>query len=106
MGPGAPSGGAQRKRTRDEDEIDEFLEDEYGDEYDGQLPPEELELELGEAGRNWVRKPVEPFDPATTALGARGGGAPHALREEHSTRCARCRMPPQLGHNSPASHST
>lgn len=34
-----------------------------------QEPP--VEVELGEAGRNWERPPVAPFDPATTSLGER-----------------------------------
>lgn len=47
-------------------------------------PPEDEDVDLGEAGRNWVRPEVPAYDPATTALGAflrprapRGGrGAP------------------------------
>jgi DNA polymerase delta subunit 1 len=65
-------GGPPRKRQAQDDDgfmepdIDDFLEDE-----DFQQPPDEsVEVELGEAGRNWERPPVEPFDPKTTSIGA------------------------------------
>lgn len=48
------------------DELDDmdFIED---DPFAAPEPAEDVEL--GEAGRNWVRPPVEDFDPQTTPLG-------------------------------------
>jgi DNA polymerase delta subunit 1 len=54
---------------------DEFLDEDpiFDQDFDDCLggPPEPSEEpELGEAGRNWERPPVEPFNPASTSLGA------------------------------------
>ncbi|PNW88124.1 hypothetical protein CHLRE_01g015250v5 [Chlamydomonas reinhardtii] len=64
-GGGHYEGGPPAKRQAtgpDPDDMD-FIED------DPSGPPEPLEdVELGEAGRNWVRPPVADFDPASTAI--------------------------------------
>lgn len=66
------AGGPPRKRPANDidDMIDDFADEDV--EVALQPPDEDVEVELGEAGRNWMRPPVEPFDPATTSIRARG----------------------------------
>ena len=73
--PNQPPSFHQQKRgpgARDDqdDEIDSFLDMEEED-VAMQMPPAEddMDVDLGEAGRNWVRPPVsESFDAATSPL--------------------------------------
>lgn len=70
---GAPYGGPPRKRGPGaDDDIDDLIADFVDDEdVDDMQPPEEAEeVDLGEAGRNWVRPPVADFNPASTSIGA------------------------------------
>ncbi|KAG1677462.1 hypothetical protein FOA52_001918 [Chlamydomonas sp. UWO 241] len=64
---GGPGGGHKRLMTEEDFAIDELIDDFE----DGMLPPEDEdagEVDLGEAGRNWMRPPVEAFDQASTSL--------------------------------------
>ncbi len=56
--------GAPHPPTPDELDDMDFIED---DPFAAPEPAEDVEL--GEAGRNWVRPPLEEFDPQTTPLG-------------------------------------
>ena len=68
---GPSSDGAKKKKgptTEEDDLIEEAMDDFDADA--AMQPPEECEdAELGEAGRNWERPAVQPFDPKTTAIG-------------------------------------
>jgi hypothetical protein len=83
-GSGAP-GGPPRKRGPaydDDDAIDDFLADQDDDQMELMQPPDEAEdVDLGEAGRNWVRPAVADFDPATTSVGGQGPGGVGGERE-------------------------
>ena len=74
--PSGPHSGPAPKRgpASGRDEIDDLIEDEANwDEEDAavlQPPEEEMEVDLGEAGRNWMRPPVAPIDPKTQSVGA------------------------------------
>lgn len=75
QGWGGPGGGGPAKRPSrpaDDDDIMD-VDDMLDDMDDGmQQPPEEgAEIDLGEAGRNWMRPPVKEFDPKTTSLSER-----------------------------------
>jgi hypothetical protein len=64
---------------------EEWLED------DPQPLPDDLEapaVDLGAAGRNWLRPPAAPLNPATDALGARQPPLPSHPSLQH----ARVRM--------------
>lgn len=67
--PGAATQRYKRGPTTEEDDlIDEAMDDFDVDA--AMQPPDECEdAELGEAGRNWERPAVQPFDPKTTAVG-------------------------------------
>lgn len=43
--------------------------EDFGDELPNSMEQIDEDLELGEAGRGWVRPPVEEMDAATTSLG-------------------------------------
>lgn len=89
--PAGDSGGAPgRKRgpgAEEDDMIDDPMDDlDMLEDMEQPQPPEDEDVDLGEAGRNWVRPEVPAFDPATTALGAclwpkalRGGGGMGAM---------------------------
>lgn len=74
-GGGYANVGPARKRgpmTEEDMLIEEAMEDIDPEDIEGMMPPEEGEageVDLGEAGRNWMRPPVPEFDPASTALG-------------------------------------
>eukprot|EP00798_Chlamydomonas_sp_ICE-L_P022628 gene22628-29771_t len=63
---GPPPGGHAHKKPANEDEdlIDSFLNDEDADPDNLMMDEMIEEVDLGEAGRNWVRPPVPEFDPA------------------------------------------
>lgn len=73
-GPGSQADGegqAKKPKYGESQDIDTLLEEFAQDEDEGPLQPDEdVELETGEAGRNWTRPPVPTFDPKTTDLGA------------------------------------
>jgi len=48
--------------------LPESLEDD-GDDVDQQMLEDDLELHLGEAGRNWERPAPPPLEPSTQSLG-------------------------------------
>lgn len=52
-------------------DFDDLIEEELADQEAAYLPDDldEADPELGEAGRNWLRPAVAPFDPATDSLG-------------------------------------
>ncbi len=62
-----------RKRPNNNNEEEDDLIDESLDEYDADVPmqpPEDCEeVDLGEAGRNWTRPQVPPFDAQATSIG-------------------------------------
>eukprot|EP00195_Chlamydomonas_chlamydogama_P002057 CAMPEP_0202920478 /NCGR_PEP_ID=MMETSP1392-20130828/76878_1 /ASSEMBLY_ACC=CAM_ASM_000868 /TAXON_ID=225041 /ORGANISM="Chlamydomonas chlamydogama, Strain SAG 11-48b" /LENGTH=1079 /DNA_ID=CAMNT_0049613975 /DNA_START=162 /DNA_END=3401 /DNA_ORIENTATION=+ len=64
--------GPPRKRgpgaEDDDDLINSFLDDDDVDPDLIQPPDEAMEVDLGEAGRNWTRPPVEAFNPSTTKI--------------------------------------
>ncbi len=49
--------------------VPENLEDD-GEDVDERLLEEDLELHIGEAGRNWKRPAPPPLNPASKSLGA------------------------------------
>lgn len=69
--PGGQAGPpAKRPAVDDDDMIDDI--DDFGEEEElAMMPPEEGDVDLGEAGRNWTRPPVQPFNPETDAISTR-----------------------------------
>jgi hypothetical protein len=71
---GASGDGPQAKRRNpglDHDPLDDELDMEAGlmeEDEDQRLVEDDLEIELGEAGRNWERPPVPNLDPNTDSL--------------------------------------
>lgn len=72
---GHGSGGPQAKKQNTGTSFHESLEDELDleagladDDEDQRILDEDLEIELGEAGRNWERNPVPAFDPQLEPL--------------------------------------
>lgn len=65
-----PMGGPPKKPYKDDmdDIIDDFCDDELP-----QPPEEGVDVDLGEAGRNWMRPPVPEFNPAKDSIGERNG---------------------------------
>lgn len=74
---GTSGGGPQAKKqnvgSTYNDPLDDDLDLEAGlidEDEDQRLLEEDLEIELGEAGRNWERPPVPAFDPQNESLSA------------------------------------
>jgi hypothetical protein len=78
-----PGGGPPRKRPQTEE--DYMIDESIDDFEDGMLPPDEDagEVDLGVAGRNWMRPPVEAFDQASTSLGAQHACMATASMAQH-----------------------
>lgn len=63
------SGGAEEELVDEQfDTVPENLEDD-GEDVDERLLEEDLELHIGEAGRNWKRPAPPPLNPASESLG-------------------------------------
>lgn len=62
--------GKKRGAPTEEDFINDALDDFDCDPDNVMMPPDEAEeVDLGEAGRNWMRPEVQEFDPNATPLG-------------------------------------
>lgn len=76
---GAGPSGPPMKRQNDSGGVEELVDEQFegvpenleddGEDVDVRLLEEDLELHLGEAGRNWKRPDPPPRDPATDSLG-------------------------------------
>lgn len=64
-----PSGGPSYEDDLVDDELDAELEDQGEDEA-GRQNSEDVEMHIGEAGRNWERPPAPVLDERTDSLGA------------------------------------
>ncbi|KAJ9506485.1 hypothetical protein QJQ45_019412 [Haematococcus lacustris] len=69
-GPASKRSGSGRPSGPNDDEMDYIMEEQFGDEdMEGPSPCEAgWEVDLGEAGRNWVRPPVAEFNPAKSSI--------------------------------------
>ncbi|KAL6749067.1 DNA polymerase delta subunit one [Haematococcus lacustris] len=69
-GPASKRSGSGRPSGPNDDEMDYIMEEQFGDEdMEGPSPCEAGgEVDLGEAGRNWVRPPVAEFNPAKSSI--------------------------------------
>ena len=71
--PPAKRPGSQGSQGMEEDleaELDAQQQDQMGeDDFDTMMLDDDIELHLGEAGRNWTRPEPPPVDPKKDALG-------------------------------------
>lgn len=68
-GSGQPSGGPPKRRQPESQEVDRLESYELdAEDVDQRLVEEDLELHLGEAGRNWERPAPPPLDTATQSI--------------------------------------
>eukprot|EP00955_Chlamydomonas_euryale_P045801 353241-Chlamydomonas_euryale.AAC.8 len=90
-----PGGGPPHKRgpgMTEEDMIIADAMDDFDPDEDAMQPPDEdaAEVDLGEAGRNWMRPAVPEFDPRQASLGT--NGSMHTRMQAVCTRARRACM--------------